>query len=302
MKACIAWRRCIAEIALTATVVPVSATAAETLLERGTYLVNTILACGNCHTPKNAEGQAIAEKELSGGGVSFTTPAFNATASNITPDRETGIGAWSDADIKRALTEGVRPAQARLPNVPLAAVMPAGFYKALLPRDLDAIVAYLRSVKPVRNEVAAPEYKAPIHRDPYPDAEAGFTEESLRDPVRHGAYLATIGHCMECHSVFNRGTLDHKTGLGGGGRQFMPTMVHGLPSSWQGATAPNITSDPVKGIGAWSDAEIKRAIRQGIGRDGQPLKLPMAFAWYAGLTDGDVQAIVAWLRTVPARQ
>ena len=69
---------------------------AQTPLERGDYLVNSILACGNCHTPKTASGEPIADKELSGGLV-FTTPAFDAVASNITPDRETGIGGWSDA-------------------------------------------------------------------------------------------------------------------------------------------------------------------------------------------------------------
>jgi hypothetical protein len=81
-------------------------------------------ACGNCHTSKTSDGKPVSGKELSGG-VSFTTPAFNATAANITPDRETGIGTWSDDDIKRALTEGVRPSHAYLPSVPLAAVMPA---------------------------------------------------------------------------------------------------------------------------------------------------------------------------------
>src|SRR4051794_13667357 len=67
---------------------------AESLIERGSYLVNTILACGNCHTPKTPAGVAVAEQNLAGGGLSFTTPAFDATASNITPDRETGIGTW----------------------------------------------------------------------------------------------------------------------------------------------------------------------------------------------------------------
>ena len=272
---------------------------AETPIERGGYLVNTILACGNCHTPKTANGLAIVEKELSGGGLSFTTPAFSATASNITPDRETGIGDWSDLDIKRALTEGVRPAHGRMPGAPLAAVMPVGFYKALLPRDLDAIIAYLRSVKPVRNEVRDPQYTAPVRRDPYPDAEAGFNEASLRDPVGRGAYLVTIGHCMECHSVWRRGVSDFKSGLGGGGRPFGPTLVQGFATGWQGSTAPNITSHPVKGIGGRSDAEIERAITQGLGRDGGALKPPMPFAWYAGLTEADLQAIVAWLRTVP---
>jgi hypothetical protein len=106
--------------------------AAQTPVERGQYLVNSILACGNCHTPKTASGEPIADKELSGGLV-FTTPAFDAVASNITPDRETGIGGWSDAEIKRAITEGVRPDHGRLAGSQLAAVMPVNFYKAMLP-------------------------------------------------------------------------------------------------------------------------------------------------------------------------
>jgi mono/diheme cytochrome c family protein len=130
---------------------------AETPAERGGYLVNTIMACGNCHTPRDARGKTIAEKAFSGG-LSFTTPAFIATAPNITPDLETGIGSWSDAETKRALVEGMRPDHGRLAGVPLAAIMPANFYKALLPSDLDAIVAYLRTVKPLRNAVPGPDY------------------------------------------------------------------------------------------------------------------------------------------------
>jgi hypothetical protein len=74
--------------------------------------------------------------------------------------------------------------------------------------------------------------------------------------------------------------------------------VKGFPNTWE-AVAKNITSHPTSGIGAWSDAEIKRAITQGISRDGRVLKPPMAFAWYANMTDADLSAIVAWLRTVP---
>ena len=272
--------------------------AAETLAERGDYLVNSILACGNCQTPKTPVGVPIAEKALSGG-LSFTTPAFDATAANITPDRETGIGSWSDDEIKRALTEGVRPPHGRLPGVPLAAVMPAAFYKALLPRDLDAIVAYLRGVKPIRNRVPDPVYKAPVHRDPYPDAEAGFKEDDMRDPLRRGAYLVTIGHCMECHAAWARGVSDYRTGMGKGGRQFGPSLVQGVMQGWQGSTASNITSHRTKGIGAWSDAEVKRAITQGVSRDGRTLKPPMDFAAYSRMTDADLDAVVAWLRTVP---
>jgi mono/diheme cytochrome c family protein len=147
---------------------------ADSALERGDYLVNTILACGNCHTPRDDNGAIIKDKALSGGRV-FSTPAFIVTTSNITPDVETGIGSWTDAEIKRALIEGVRPDHHRLPGVPLAAIMPANFYKALLPEDLDAIIAYLHSVKPVHNEISDPVYKAPIHRDPYPDGRTDLT-------------------------------------------------------------------------------------------------------------------------------
>jgi mono/diheme cytochrome c family protein len=273
--------------------------AAETLVERGSYLANTIMACGNCHTPKAADGTPLPGRELAGGGVSFDTPAFAATAANITPDRETGIGSWSDTEIKRALTEGVRPEHARLPGVPLAAVMPANFYKALTPHDLDALVAYLRSVPPVRNEVAAPVYKMPVSREPYPDAERPYTEEMLRDPVTRGAYLATIGHCMECHAAFVKGTPDYRTGLGKGGRPFPPSLVKGFPASLEGSVAKNVTAHPTAGLGAWSDGEIKRAITQGVSRDGRPLKPPMAIAWYARMTDADLDATIAWLRTLP---
>ena len=188
---------------------------AETAVQRGNYLVNTIMACGNCHSPRDADGRTIAEKALSGG-LTFVTPAFTATAPNITPDAETGIGSWSDAEIKRALIDGVRPDHGHLAGVPLAAIMPANFYRALLPGDLDAIVAYLRTVKPIRSESPAPVYQAPVQRDPYPDAEAGFDKASFADPVRRGAYLAAIGHCMECHSTWSRGDSDFTTGLGGG--------------------------------------------------------------------------------------
>ena len=269
---------------------------AEAPAERGAYLVNTIMACGNCHTPRDADGRPIAEKALSGG-LTFNTPAFVATAPNITPDKETGIGGWSDAEIKRALLEGTRPDHGRLAGVPLAAIMPANFYKALLPDDLDAVVVYLRSVKAVRSEVPDPVYKVAVRRDPYPDADAGFSRAMLADPVKRGAYLVTIGHCMECHSTWSRGVSDFKGGLGGGGRMF--PLREGTPEAASGSVAANITAHPTAGIGAWTDAEIGRAITHGIARDGRPLKPPMAYGYYAGLRAADLADIVAYLRSVP---
>lgn len=268
---------------------------------RGRYLVNTILACGNCHTPKDEHGQPPADRELAGGGLSFETPHFVGTAPNITPDRETGIGEWSDADIKQAITKGLRPDHGRLPGVPLAALMWVNFYKALTPRDLDAVVAYVRSVPPVRHDTGIPDYKRAPLRDAYPEAEKGFAEAELTNPVRRGAYLVTIGHCLECHTPVVDGRTDYEGSLAMGGKKFGPTLVKGFPETWRGSVAPNITSHRVAGIGAWSDDEIKRAITRGVSRDGTPLGPPMAFAWYAGLTETDLDAIVAYLRTLPPR-
>ena len=298
-----AWCRPIAMVCwlVATTQVPALAANDAASVERGRYLVTTILACGNCHTPKAADGRPVSGRELAGGGLTFDFPFFTGTASNITPDRETGIGAWSDEDIKRAITAGQRPSHGRLAGVPLAPMMWVNFYKALVPADLDAVVAYLRSVPPVRNALALPDYKRQVPRETYPDAERGFTNADLQDRTRRGAYLATIGHCMECHTPAREGKTRYEDGLGQGGKAYGPAMVKGYPFDWPGAVARNITSSPVAGLGQWSDDEIKRAITQGISRDGRMMQPPMGFYWYAGLTPADQDALVAWLRTVPAR-
>ncbi len=267
-------------------------------LERGRYLVTTVMACGNCHTPKDADGRPIAGRELSGGGYGFDIPPFAGVAANITPDRETGIGTWSDSEIKRAITHGDRPDHGPLAGKPLALPMAANFFKAILPDDLDAIVVYLRSVPPIRHALPAPVYRGPVRREAFALADRGFSESDLRDPVRRGAYLATIGHCLECHTPLENGTLQFETALGAGGRPFLPSFVKGLPARWQGTVSRNLTADRERGLGAWSDAEIKRAITQGISRDGRHMQEPMPFAWYAGIRDDDLDAIVAYLRTL----
>lgn len=276
-----------------------SAVAQGSPLERGRYLVTTIMACGNCHTPKDAEGRAIAGKELAGGGIGFDIPPFAGVAANITPDKETGIGAWSDGEIKRAITHGDRPDRGPLAGKPLAAPMAANFFKAILPSDLGAIVAYLRSVPPIRNALPPPVYRAPVQREAFALADRGFTELDLQNKERRGAYLATIGHCLECHTPMEKGALQFDTALGAGGRPFLPSFVKGLPEGWKGAVSRNLTSHPDMGLGAWSNAEIKRSISQGVARDGRRLQEPMPFAWYAGIHDEDLDAIVAYLRTLP---
>src|SRR5262245_11254917 len=86
---------------------PNTANAQTPLIERGRYLVDTVMTCHNCHTPKGPAGD-VAEKTLSGF-LAFDEPPFKVTASNITSDKETGIGAWSDADLKKFMTTGIRP-------------------------------------------------------------------------------------------------------------------------------------------------------------------------------------------------
>src|SRR5579864_766182 len=165
---------------------------ADTPVERGSYLVNTIMTCGNCHSPKGPP-DVVAGKDFSGG-LRFDEPPFDVTAPNITPDKETGIGAWSAADIKKLLLTGV-PKDGK----PIA-VMPTEFYGILLPADLDAIVAYIQSVKPVSNKVPAPIYHVPMKQQVIPWAEKPIDPADLKDKVKRGFYLATIGHCMECHT------------------------------------------------------------------------------------------------------
>jgi mono/diheme cytochrome c family protein len=120
------------------------------------------------------------------------------------------------------------------------------------------------------------------------------------DPVRRGAYLITIGHCMECHSTWSRGVFDFKAGLGRGGRVFPPR--EGAPEGTPPSTASNITSDKTAGIGAWTDQEIGRAITHGVARNGRMLKPPMAYTYYAGLKEADLADVIAYLRAVPPLQ
>jgi len=160
---------------------------AQTPSERGSYLVNTIMTCGNCHSPKGPPN-VVAGRDFSGG-LRFDTPAFDVTAPNITPDKETGIGTWSAADYKKLLLDGVRPN-----GIPIAAAMPTGFYGILLPSDLDGIVAHLQTLKPVVNKVPDPIYKKDVKRLIFPGAEKPVDPADLNDPINRGHYLATIGH------------------------------------------------------------------------------------------------------------
>jgi mono/diheme cytochrome c family protein len=264
-----------------------SARADTDLVKRGDYLVNGILTCGNCHSPKGPTGD-IKEKAFSGG-LSWDEPPFKVTAPNITQDKETGIGDYTDAELKQVLRKGIKRN-----GVPVAMVMPSGFYEVMIDRDLVAVIAYLRTIKPIKNTVPDPVYKMPQGHPIPPSGDKTFTEAMLSEKVNKGFYLVTIAHCMECHTPMGPHGREFATRLGAGGFE--------MPGPWGVSVSRNITSNKEKGIGAWTDDEIKRAITQGISRDGSKLKPPMGYHYYATVAADDLDAMVTYLRTVPAKE
>jgi len=128
-----------------------AAHAADSQIERGKYLV-TIAGCNDCHTPGYFLGKPDFSRTLGGSDVGFAIPGVGAfVGRNLTPDKETGLGDWTDQQILAALTTGMRPDGRKL-----APVMPWQELAALAPDDAKAIVAYLRSLPPVNNAVPGP--------------------------------------------------------------------------------------------------------------------------------------------------
>src|SRR3982751_848366 len=204
-------RWCTAALALAA-----SPLFAQAPLERGKYLVEGILTCGNCHTPRGPGGVLDTTKRHAGGPQVWETAQYRVRPSNITPDKETGIGNWTAEQIKVAIRDGKRPNGEQL-----SPQMPYGFYKIFAPTDLDAVVAYLLAQPAVARKVEPPVYKVKrMTVDIPPGAEKPLREGDLTDPVKRGFYLGTIGHCMECHTPMVEGHRDFKNSLGTGGERF----------------------------------------------------------------------------------
>lgn len=265
---------------------------AESPVERGSYLVNSVMVCDGCHTPRG-EGDLFipagnsVERRFSGGVEVWETPAYTVRGSNITTDRVTGIGAWSEEDIKRLMTEGIRP-----DGVRVAPQMPYHFYRILTPSDLDAVTSYLKTIKPVNNAMPPPVYKIAVNAAPLPGAETSVGDTVPTDPVKRGFYLATLANCMGCHSRRPDGVQDFKNWWGKGG--FV------IKGEFGSVTITNISAHKEKGVGAWTDAELKRTLTEGVGHDGRLLKMPMARqAYLSRMTEQDLNAIIAWMRTIP---
>jgi mono/diheme cytochrome c family protein len=135
--------------AAVASVLPARAENAQT--QRGKYLV-AIAGCGDCHTPGNFLGHPDMAKFLGGSDVGFAVPHLGVfVGPNLTPDRETGLGSWTEREIVTAITTGKRP-DGRM----LAPVMPWRDFASLTPPDAQAIAAYLKSLPPVSHKVPGP--------------------------------------------------------------------------------------------------------------------------------------------------
>jgi len=267
-----------------------SGAVAQPTVERGKYLVESIAGCGNCHTPMGPNGP-LPGKALAGGLEIAHPGLFTAYSTNITPDPETGIGKWTDAQIKVAIREGRRP-DGTLIRPP----MPFELYRGLADADLDAMVAYLRTVPAVKNVTPKSTFEIPLPPTYGPPIDKVIEAPPRTDKLAYGAYLAgPLGHCIECHTPPGaNGRTQYATLLGAGGRQFHGPF--GL------SVAKNITSDADQGLGKWTDAEIERAIRKGVDRQGQPLKPPMGFAYYDRISADDMAALIAWLRSLPPKK
>jgi mono/diheme cytochrome c family protein len=174
--------------------------------------------------------------------------------------------------------------------------MPIELYRGMADADLDAIVAYLRTVPAVKNVVPKSTYKIALPPAYGPPVDKPIEEPARTDKVAYGAYMASaLGHCIECHTPLGpKGRAEFETALGAGGRVFN--------GPWGVSAAKNITPDMQQGLGSWSDAEIERAIRSGIGKDGHKLMPPMGYGYYATISGDDMSALIAYLRSMPPKK
>jgi mono/diheme cytochrome c family protein len=264
--------------------VPASLAGASPVV-RGEYLARAA-DCGACHT--TASGKPFA------GGLAIRTPFGTLYAPNITPDRATGIGNFTDRDFLRALRDGVMPDGTRLyPAMPYAA------YTYMTDADALAIKAYLFSLTPVQATTPADTLAFPYDQrwlmlfwQTLYDPDKRFQPRSDRSAQwNRGAYLAeAMAHCGDCHTPRNlMQALDNRDKYSGA-----------AAAGWK---AYNITADDRSGIGSWDDATLAQYLSAGhavdhgtaSGNMGEAVDRSLSY-----LAPADIQAIVAYLRTVPA--
>jgi mono/diheme cytochrome c family protein len=268
--------------------VPAGFAADPDVVSRGAYLANSA-DCVSCHTDAEHGGQPYA------GGRALATPFGTFYSPNITPDPETGIGRWSEAQLLHALRDGDRPDGANY-----FPVFPYPSFTKINDADARAIKAFLFSLPPVRQANKAHEVSFPfswrflqngwkfLFFEPGP-----FQPEPARDAAyNRGAYLVqALAHCGECHTPRNfLGAMKESRFLGGN------------PEGPDGKPVPNITPDRATGIGKWSEDDIVGVLTDGHTPDFDFVGGAMAdvVKTTSKLLDADRRAIAVYLRSVPA--
>jgi len=259
-------------------------------LARGAYLTEHVLNCTHCHSVADAASFGHPPKEGTAGiggncwSEEMGIPG-HLCATNLTPDPDTGLGRWTDGEILRAFREGVsRDGHALFP------LMPYGIYRTLSDEDAASVVAYLRTLKPVRNPIPARVLKMPtkviVNFIPRP-IEGPVAAPDRKDPLAYGRYLATVGGCEECHTPQD----DHHQPIAGrefaGGRDF------------GGVRSANITPDDT-GIREMTRDQFIDAFKTSAERRPVAPERNSEMGWmaYAGMTEEDLGALYDFLRTV----
>jgi mono/diheme cytochrome c family protein len=259
--------------------------AQASLVERGQYLSHAA-DCQSCHTAQ--DGVPFA------GGRAFVLPFGTLYSTNITPDTQTGIGAYSNADFLRAVHRGIRRDGARLyPGMPYDA------YTYMTDADALAIKAYLFSLAPVNASAPSNTLVFPFNQrwllsiwSRLFNPDRRFEPNTGHSPQwNRGAYLAeALGHCGECHTPRNLlEALNNRRKFAGA-----------VQSGWR---AYNVTTDAGSGIGVWTDEELTRYIWAGHADGRGTASGPMGEAVdlsLAHLAPDDIAAIVTYERTIPA--
>jgi mono/diheme cytochrome c family protein len=277
-------------------VVPMVTPRTPEVVARGAHLYERSMLCWTCH---GSEGSLRANEPQAGGREFDLTgigPGFGYVyGSNLTPDRETGIGAWSDGELVRAIREGVN----RQGGV-IFPVMAYQFYHGLSDYDALALVAYMRSPPPENHRVPARRLsfaaKALIAIGVL-TPNAAITTRRQAPPagatLEYGTYLAWhASGCAECHTPRSpkNGKVDEARPLAGG--------LFPFPEEGFSTTGSNLTPDPTTGLGRWTEQQFLTAVRTGVRPDGRVLLPFMPWPSYSEWSEQEVQAIWLYLRSL----
>lgn len=256
------------------------------LVERGEYLVRNVAVCGHCHA---ADPQRDPDGPLSGGMAFSNWRLGTVRASNLTPDPATGLGAWTEEEIVRAIRTG----EDRDGDV-LAPVMPYAWLHGMSDRDALAVARYLKTREPVRNEVEnSPNLVYRLARVFFlgPEDPPDGTAPPRAPTPEYGRYLANhAGLCADCHTPRTgiRSTPDRDRLFAGDATP---------PKGWP-ANPDNLTPDTATGIGRWSERDFLRTLRTGVNPQGDTLHPFMPWREVRRMTDDDLRAIYRYLRTL----